>query len=185
MGKNDVLQEMANMSGINKTVSFLIQHADDIWGDAHYAKYSENTMGVAADGAADGNASVSGLAFAPPMSSVDAATDVQTTEPFPIPPMTRRKMNVGGIGIDVMSSPSSPSQQRYNPYYQQQQHGVAMGMDGDAQEGTSMSHSMPSPKGLCFDKNELMPSDRVSSQYKTANNGGGAYQKYSFDIPRK
>ncbi|KAJ2416088.1 Rho-type gtpase-activating protein [Coemansia sp. RSA 2530] len=31
MGKNDVLQEMANMSGISRTVSFLIQHADDVW----------------------------------------------------------------------------------------------------------------------------------------------------------
>ncbi|KAJ2049098.1 Rho-type gtpase-activating protein [Coemansia sp. RSA 455] len=32
MGKNDVLQEMANMSGISRTVSFLIQNAEDIWG---------------------------------------------------------------------------------------------------------------------------------------------------------
>ncbi|KAJ2008552.1 Rho-type gtpase-activating protein [Coemansia thaxteri] len=42
MAKNDVLLEMANMSGINKTVSFLIQHAEEIWGDAHYETYSES-----------------------------------------------------------------------------------------------------------------------------------------------
>ncbi|KAJ2156107.1 Rho-type gtpase-activating protein, partial [Coemansia sp. RSA 552] len=33
MGKDDVLQDMANMSEINKTVSYLIQHADEIWQD--------------------------------------------------------------------------------------------------------------------------------------------------------
>ncbi|KAJ2843565.1 hypothetical protein IWW36_005517 [Coemansia brasiliensis] len=33
MGKGDMLQEMANMSEINKTVSFLIQHVDEVWPD--------------------------------------------------------------------------------------------------------------------------------------------------------
>ncbi|KAJ2311464.1 Rho-type gtpase-activating protein [Coemansia sp. RSA 2704] len=31
LGKDNVLQDMANMSEINKTVAFLIQHADDVW----------------------------------------------------------------------------------------------------------------------------------------------------------
>ncbi|KAJ1669883.1 Rho-type gtpase-activating protein, partial [Coemansia sp. RSA 25] len=48
MGKNDVLQEMANMSGISRTVSFLIQNADEIWGGsaAHFEKNSEGTGAV-------------------------------------------------------------------------------------------------------------------------------------------
>ncbi|KAJ2087768.1 Rho-type gtpase-activating protein [Coemansia sp. RSA 986] len=39
MGKGDMLLEMANMSNINKTVSFVIQHADEIWSDTHYEAY--------------------------------------------------------------------------------------------------------------------------------------------------
>ncbi|KAJ1939519.1 Rho-type gtpase-activating protein, partial [Linderina macrospora] len=40
MPKSNVFEEMKNMGGINQTVRFLIQHANDIWGDQHYAQYS-------------------------------------------------------------------------------------------------------------------------------------------------
>ncbi|KAJ2170834.1 Rho-type gtpase-activating protein [Coemansia sp. RSA 551] len=33
MSRSNVLQDMANMSEINKTVSFLVQHADSVWTD--------------------------------------------------------------------------------------------------------------------------------------------------------
>ncbi|KAJ2669264.1 Rho-type gtpase-activating protein [Coemansia spiralis] len=50
MGKGDMFQEMANMSNINKTVSFVIQHATEIWGDAAEPEDEAAAEGEQGDG---------------------------------------------------------------------------------------------------------------------------------------
>ncbi|KAJ2798189.1 Rho-type gtpase-activating protein, partial [Coemansia guatemalensis] len=94
LAQHNVLQDMANMSEINKTVSFLIQHAYTIWSDALY----ENKE---------------------PESGVQASSGAATAGTFQLPPMKRQTdMNpydlgpVPGVSPMVLSSPGTPAQHR-------------------------------------------------------------------------
>ncbi|KAJ2499995.1 Rho-type gtpase-activating protein [Coemansia sp. RSA 1972] len=46
MSRSNVLQDMANMSEINKTVSFLVQHADSVWTDEEYVAGALESMSL-------------------------------------------------------------------------------------------------------------------------------------------
>ncbi|KAJ1816117.1 Rho-type gtpase-activating protein [Coemansia sp. RSA 2598] len=171
MGKGDMLQEMANMSNINKTVSFLIQYAEDIWGESHYEKYSNGWSSVAANDEAGNNADADAMATAslvPETSATSVAMpsagagggNNSTAGPFKIPPTMKRQ-----IDARVINS-------------------MAGDENGDLFDHISFSHSMPSPKGLFFGQHEPLPSDHLSRNKALNNDSAAVYQKSSFDLPR-
>ncbi|KAJ2602340.1 Rho-type gtpase-activating protein, partial [Coemansia sp. RSA 1722] len=176
MSQSDVLQEMANMSNINKTVSFLIQYAEDIWGDAHYEKYSNGWNHMAGDdadnpGDVDPNAMPT-VSLVPESSSASVAMPMaaannggnnnnSTAGPFKIPPVMKRQIDARGINSMVGDDST------------------------DMFDAISLSHSMPSPKGMFFGQHEPLPSsDHLSRNKAVNNNASGVYQKSSFDLPR-
>ncbi|KAJ2492818.1 Rho-type gtpase-activating protein [Coemansia sp. RSA 2050] len=157
MGKNDVLQEMANMSGISRTVSFLIQNADDIWSPRFEASCGD----------------------APPR------TDPPEVPQFARPPMRRLKdMNM--LTVNAIASPSSPTTAAQPPVLPLDIGGAAdMEGLGHALENSSLSQSMPSPKELYFGHAEGAVPDRLASHHqRNINNSSGVYHKSSFDMPR-
>ncbi|KAJ1722103.1 Rho-type gtpase-activating protein [Coemansia erecta] len=158
MGKNDMLQEMANMSGINKTVSFLIQNADRIWGADHYGNYAGEADNTESGGEDNEMPSVSLVENSFMPSGATSNGGNSAAGPFRMPPAMKRNREVRALNT---------------------------GLDGDAADGLSLSHSMPSPKGLYFGQQEALPSERVMPHGRAINNNsGGVYQKSSFDIPR-
>ncbi|KAJ1864908.1 Rho-type gtpase-activating protein [Coemansia sp. RSA 2703] len=158
MGKNDMLQEMANMSGINKTVSFLIQNADRIWGADHYGSYADEVENTDNGGEDNEMPSVSLVDNTFMSSTATSNGGNPAAGPLRMPPAMKRNREVRALNI---------------------------GLDGDAADGLSLSHSMPSPKGLYFGQQEAFPSERLMPHGRAMNNSsGGVYQKSSFDIPR-
>ncbi|KAJ2881527.1 Rho-type gtpase-activating protein, partial [Coemansia asiatica] len=184
MSQSDVLQEMANMSNINKTVSFLIQYAEDIWGDAHYEKYSNGWNQMASDEAGSNNmendtnggmptmslVSEASASIAIPSSSLSMGGNAgggninSTAGPFKIPPAMKRQIDTRGVVNSMVGDDSV-----------------------DIFDAMSLSHSMPSPKGMFFGQHEPLPSSDHLSRNKALNNNNsssGVYQKSSFDLPR-
>ncbi|KAJ2380153.1 hypothetical protein GGI23_007843 [Coemansia sp. RSA 2559] len=138
MGKGDMLQEMANMSNINKTVSFVIQHAGEIWDDTQYEPYGASSSnstghpkqqqeegrdyaderGAAGNGDNDaGDGSVEREMDAPGSGPFDVPK--LGPLPFMVPPLRRQRgggrvsdtggsSELGASVAEVLSSPNSP-----------------------------------------------------------------------------
>ncbi|KAJ1734761.1 Rho-type gtpase-activating protein [Coemansia biformis] len=163
MAKENMLQEMANMSEINKTVSFLIERADEIWSDL-----PNDTE--PADSAEAGSAS---------LGPVPAA-------PFQLPPMKRytemSPFDLGGLpgpSPMVLSSPNSPAPHRFRHEHAGNSGapGAAAGGHDGTTESSSLSRSMPSPNHHPF---ETMP----GFQPRPNGRDGEAPPRASVDIPR-
>ncbi|KAJ2884124.1 Rho-type gtpase-activating protein [Coemansia aciculifera] len=157
MGKNDVLQEMANMSGISRTVSFLIQNAEDIWAPTRFETSGE---------------------------ALKAEPAEAQQQQFARPPMRRLKdMNM--LTVNAISSPGSPNAQ--HPTLPLDIAGTAVEGLGHALENSSLSQSMPSPKELYFGDAVgagAVPDRLASHHQRNINNSSGVYHKSSFDMPR-
>ncbi|KAJ2747332.1 Rho-type gtpase-activating protein [Coemansia sp. BCRC 34301] len=157
MGKNDVLQEMANMSGISRTVSFLIQNADEIWGPLHF-DVSEGGSGA--------------------VKAKEPAAEAPS-QSFARPPMRRLKdMNMLTVNA-ISTSPGSPTAQQHPVDIAGATAGTAVEGLGHALENTTLSQSMPSPKEMYF-----VPDRLASHHHRNINNSSGVHQKSSFDLPR-
>ncbi|KAJ2892865.1 Rho-type gtpase-activating protein, partial [Coemansia aciculifera] len=170
MGKNDVLQEMANMSGISRTVSFLIQNADEIWATSS----SSVVVAVAEGGAAKSK-------------EEEVAATASGHQHFARPPMRRLKdMNILTVN-GFSSSPGSPTPQSQQPV---DIAGSAVDGLGHALENTTLSQSMPSPKEMYFGMHSDSAGtsgvpDRLASHHqRNINASSGVHQKSSFDLPR-
>ncbi|KAJ2831750.1 Rho-type gtpase-activating protein, partial [Coemansia sp. 'formosensis'] len=163
MGKNDVLQEMANMSGISRTVSFLIQNANEIWGPSRL-----ESSGDAAAAA--------------------SKAESEVPQQFARPPMRRLKdMNM--LTVNAISSPAAAAAQPPTLPLDIAASGSAIEGLGHALENSSLSQSMPSPKELYFGLGDAMGTgavpDRLASHHqRNINNSSGVYHKSSFDMPR-
>ncbi|KAJ2774498.1 Rho-type gtpase-activating protein, partial [Coemansia nantahalensis] len=141
MAKENMLLEMANMSEINKTVSFLIEHADEVWADAP-KQVVESTA-----------------------TAVDSALGPAPVPSFQLPPMNRHTemspFNLGAIAAMspmVLSSPNSPANHRGNREHAGNSGALEVprsarrnsAADGAADGASSLSRSMPSPDHLPF-----------------------------------
>ncbi|KAJ1875302.1 Rho-type gtpase-activating protein [Coemansia sp. RSA 990] len=141
MGKGDMLQEMANMSEINKTVSFLIQHVDEVWPD-------DSDLG--GQQPEQGEQMVDGL------------------------PLLQQ--HYGEMEAAVLSSPSSPTQMRFDDSAGNADLAVS------ALESMSLSHSMPSPSNQFF--GFIQQQQQQSTQYSRRRDSN-VYGKSSFDVSTK
>ncbi|KAJ2451432.1 Rho-type gtpase-activating protein [Coemansia sp. RSA 2336] len=140
MGKGDMLQEMANMSEINKTVSFLIQHVDEVWPDDSDLGGQQHEQG---EQMVDGGLSL-------------------------------MQQHYGDMEAAVLSSPSSPTQMRFDDSAGNADLAVS------ALESMSLSHSMPSPSNQFFG----FIQQQQSTQYSRRRDSN-VYGKSSFDVSTK
>ncbi|KAJ1797889.1 Rho-type gtpase-activating protein [Coemansia sp. RSA 2399] len=157
MGKGDMLQEMANMSNINKTVSFVIQNAGEIWDDTQYETYGASSStgyhhqqqqqedreyvderGAAGSGDNDaGDGSAEKEMDAP---GAGGPFDVPKLGPLPfmVPPLRRQRgggrvsdvdvsSELGASVAEVLSSPNSP----VHIHYPATNNGAGRGLDID------------------------------------------------------
>ncbi|KAJ2618122.1 Rho-type gtpase-activating protein [Coemansia sp. RSA 1365] len=161
LAQHNVLQDMANMSEINKTVSFLIQHADTIWSDAIYEKQDPKPNAPASSGAAK-----AGTFQLPPMKR---QTDVNPFDLGPVP----------GVSPMVLSSPSTPAQ--YRTYYDYADDSAAANSHAEQMSGFgegSLSHSMPSPAAQFL--NHMQQQQQTYREQRD----NAMYSRTSVDIPR-
>ncbi|KAJ2558525.1 Rho-type gtpase-activating protein [Coemansia sp. RSA 1933] len=167
MGKGDMLQEMANMSNINKTVSFVIQHAEEIWDDAQFGGPEEDKEGES--------------------QSRQEETAAPALAPLPfmaVPPMRRQR---GGGRVsdallgdsEVLSSPSSPVHQ-------------PVATEETRADDGGLSQSMPSPTGLFLPEQQHHATGGSSggggllvySQQQTGYGSSAVHPRGSFDLHR-
>ncbi|KAJ2505189.1 Rho-type gtpase-activating protein [Coemansia sp. RSA 2049] len=111
MGKGDMLLEMANMSNINKTVSFVIQRAGEIWGDSHQdpdQRYGEADVDASAanggggedkdgdGGSGDANGAAEHAPAGGNTGGLLGGPKLLSPLPFMLPPMRRQRGGLGG-----------------------------------------------------------------------------------------